>query len=120
MKGFEFPLRFAGGKVATLTDGPKLKSNLRALLVTSIGERTFAPGVGTLAAVSVFQDVGSATCAVLAHEFAKAAAIWEPRVTVRQVKCTPSDGKIATVIEYTINDGSRASEVAAFDIRGQK
>ena len=49
LKGLSFPLKFSSrGSFATTSGMDKIKENIRALVLTSVGERVMNPNIGTM------------------------------------------------------------------------
>ena len=58
LKGLSFPLRFTKrGALAVTTGIDKIKENIRAIVLTTVGERLMRPNVGTLGQTAVFQNM---------------------------------------------------------------
>ncbi len=106
IKGMAFPIKIGPlGHFEGLSGSAKLKSNIKAIVMTALGDRLMRPRFGNLGFAYVFRNVDSATCTLLETATAEAIARHEPRVTVVGVSCSQGIeyGWIRTHVQYRIN-----------------
>lgn len=91
-RGFAFPMRVdAAGRIA-LTDGAgDLDCSLRVVLATAPGERVMRSTFGCAIWDLVFEPINDNTLGLMAEVVREAIAMWEPRVTVQEVRTIPAD-----------------------------
>lgn len=112
-KGWRFPPRWrreAGEKGPVGVELVRAEEDVRqAILIilrTGVGERVMHPTFGAGIDRYVFAPRTVDTCFRLREEVEKALLLWEPRIVLEEVSCTPSDddtGRINVFVEYRID-----------------
>ena len=71
--------------VAIVTDEESVKQSVKLLVLTSLYERVFQPGVGSEVNRVLFEPLNTVTTAVLAQYIADVLKQFEPRITLQYV-----------------------------------
>lgn len=83
LKGLSFPLKFSGrGSFSTSAGVDKIKQNIQAIVLTSVGERIMNPVIGTLGITSVFQNMSEGQKSLLKHHIKLGIETGESRVSI--------------------------------------
>lgn len=89
IKGFSFPFRVSPrGGMEESTGIEKIKGNLRALVLTALGERLMSPDVGTLGYNYLFSNIDSSEFVFLKQDIKSGIERGERRVAITDVRMT--------------------------------
>lgn len=92
LKGLSFPLMFnKRGSLSTTTGVDKIKENIKAIVLTSMGERLMNPGVGSLGYKELFRNIDPMESSMLKHQIRLGVEAGESRVTVLDVDVQQPD-----------------------------
>ena len=106
LKGFSFPLRFSNlGSFSLSTGVDKIKENIRAIVLTSMGDRIMNPDIGTLGRLSVFQSMSASQLNLLKHHLKTGIEAGETRISVLdiQVTQTTQDGELLVDLTFKLD-----------------
>ena len=106
LKGLSFPLKFSGrGSLSTTTGVDKIKENIKAIVLTSLGERFMNPSVGTMGISSVFQNMSDGQESLLKHHIKLGVETGESRVSILDLtlKQDTPDGVLLVDMVFKIN-----------------
>lgn len=115
LKGLSFPLRFSGrGSFATSTGGDKIKENIKAIVLTSVGERVMNPKIGTMGLTHVFQNMSEGQISLLKHHIKLGIETGESRVTVVDLNITQDtpDGLLLVELTFKVNTQTEFENLA--------
>lgn len=94
LKGFAFPFRLSGrGGVVEKTGVDKVKDNLAAIVLTSIGERLMAPDVGTYGYERMFKNMSPQDVGIVKYDLKRGLENGERRATVTNIDISEPDGQ---------------------------
>lgn len=83
LKGLSFPLKInKRGGFGVSTGVEKIKDNLKALILTGLGERVMNPSVGSMGYAHLFNNLGYSELSILKHRIRTGIEAGESRVTV--------------------------------------
>lgn len=86
-RGISFPFRLdSGGRVAWSAGTQNVAENIRAILVTELGERIMLAEFGTRIQSAIFEPNTPATRRLIEKEIQEAIERWEPRVQLENVR----------------------------------
>ncbi len=104
--GLGFPLRTdSRGRLVLVSGEEDIAESIRIILGTRPGERVMRPTFGCRAYELIFEPRTPSTISLLQEYVYEALRMWEPRINVRRVNVTPSegaDGALIAEIEYEI------------------
>ena len=104
--GWDFPPTFEGGpdRVRMISDEEDIRSSLRILLSTTIGERRMQPRYGCNMDRLVFEPADGTLQAYLKDLIKIATLYFEPRIILDDVTLEPQpyEGLIVITVSYTI------------------
>lgn len=106
IKGFSFPFGFSPrGGVNESTNLDKIKANLNALVLTSIGERLMSPNVGTVGYKMLYSNMSAPEVIALKYDIKTGIEAGESRVVVvdLQVTVPDTDGRAIVDITFLLN-----------------
>ena len=85
-------------------DKAAIVQSITALLLTSKGERPFQPELGCGISRSLFEPLDYATAGMIRSEVASVLELYEPRITVDNIRVTPDEQNNGYSVElfYTI------------------
>lgn len=125
-KGWAFPLQINQRGGLALVDGyEEIGQAIRIILGTAVGERVMRPEFGSRLHELVFAPINEETKALARRYVEDALAMWEPRITLREVKVEEADihsgahhaspGVLSIELDYEINStGDQRSLVYPF------
>ena len=88
-------------------DADAIKDHIRALILTTRGERVMRPSLGTRSLDFVFENNNKALEDAIRYDLAQTLARYESRITVVSISVLPDREAITLVITYTINATQR-------------
>ena len=105
--GWAFPPTFTGSTnvAAMVNDEEDIHQSLRILLSTIPGERVHKPKFGCGIHKMVYEKMNSSTETLFKHTIEKAILLFEPRITLNEVKfdfSNEEEGKLLILLEYTV------------------
>jgi phage baseplate assembly protein W len=104
--GWDFPPTFEGGpdRVRMISDEEDIRSSLRILLSTTVGERRMQPKYGCNMDRLVFEPADGSLQAYLKDLVKIAILYFEPRIILDDLtlEAQPFEGQILLTISYTI------------------
>jgi phage baseplate assembly protein W len=104
--GWDFPPAFEGGpdRVRMVSDADDIRSSLRILLSTTVGERRMQPRYGCNVHRLVFEPADGTFQAYIKDLVKIAILYFEPRIILDDVRLEPEplEGRILLDITYTI------------------
>lgn len=106
LKGLSFPLKFSGrGSLSTTTGVDKIKENIKAIVLTSVGERVMNPAIGTMGVNSIFQNMEEGQKSLLKHHIKLGIETGESRVSILDLtlKQDAPDGVLLVDMVFKIN-----------------
>jgi phage baseplate assembly protein W len=106
LKGFAFPFRLSGrGGVVEKTGVDKVKDNMKAIILTSIGERLMSPNVGTYGYERLFKNMTDQDVGIIKYDLTRGIENGESRVTVTDIQVTtPNEyGHCLVKVEFILN-----------------
>lgn len=106
LKGLSFPLRFTKrGALAVTTGIDKIKENIRAIVLTTVGERLMRPNVGTLGQTVVFQNMDEGQISTLSFHLKSGIELGESRVIVLDLDISQQDqdGRLVVNIMFKLD-----------------
>jgi uncharacterized protein len=104
--GWDFPPTFDGGPdtVRMVSDEDDIRSSLRILLTTTVGERRMQPRYGCNVYRMVFEPADATLQAYIKDMVKIAILYFEPRIILNDVTLEPDplEGRLTLIIDYTI------------------
>lgn len=102
LRGFAFPFRIdpRSGGVAVTVGPPKLKENLKHLLLTRIGERLMVREYGGGVTQLLHENINDGLIAVARHQIARAIVRFEPRILPQEIAVIPRNGELFLRVTY--------------------
>ena len=104
--GWDFPPTFEGGpdRVRMISDEEDIRSSLRILLSTTVGERRMQPQYGCRVDRLVFEPADGTLQAYIKDLVKIAILYFEPRIILDNVTLEPEplEGRILLTLSYTI------------------
>jgi len=90
--------------IGTVKDLDAIKTSLRNILLTRLGERPFEPRFGSRVYDSLFEQVDFITLDALASSVIEAITLWEPRVQLTKVDpvARPDENEVEVVIQFNV------------------
>lgn len=117
-----FDLRFRGlgspivkrprGYFQTQYSRDLIKSSILSILSTNKGERVFVPEYGSNLPKMLFEPNDSVTRNLIRQVVSEDVAIWEKRVSVKDVKVSYTDHNIRVFVEFQLVNTSIVDSVA--------
>tara|TARA_R110000824_G_scaffold75003_4_gene190523 strand:- start:2114 stop:2485 length:372 start_codon:yes stop_codon:yes gene_type:complete len=102
LKGLAFPLTISSrGSFQQKTGIEKIKDNIKALILTSLGERLMSPQVGCLGYSYLFRALSSEEVSILKHHLIMGLEASETRITVVDVDVRAADREGRLLIDMT-------------------
>jgi len=103
-RGFAFPLRLAGGGIATAEYEEDIRQAIRIVLDTEPGERVMRPDFGAGLRALLFEPINQHTTALIRHRVEQALIQWEPRIDSIGVgvRADPPRGRIDIDVHYRV------------------
>jgi len=105
--GFAFPLQVnAQGSLQLSSGAPNLEESIWIVLKTQLGERVYRPTFGSRLADLAFEPLSIQTLLNIRLCVEEALQMWEPRLTLKEVRTEPDPirGKVNIEIIYQPND----------------
>ena len=95
--------------IGTIKDLDAIKSSLRNILLTRLGERPFEPRFGCRIYDSLFQPLDFITLDAMASSVIEAITLWEPRVQLVAVNpvARPELNEVEVVIQFNVRGAAR-------------
>jgi phage baseplate assembly protein W len=92
------------GDIATVKDIDAIKTSLRNILLTRLGERPFEPRFGSRVYDSLFEQLDFITLDALASSVIEAITLWEPRVSITRVEpvARPDENEVEVIIIFSV------------------
>jgi|15BtaG_2_1085339.scaffolds.fasta_scaffold03494_2 uncharacterized protein len=114
LKGLSFPLRIGPrGSFIESTGIDKIKDNIKAIILTSMGERVMSPNVGSLGYLYLFKSIDSQSGQELQNYIRTGVELSESRVSVISVDLTPTDkGKLLINMTFKIDTGTEYHDLS--------
>ena len=106
LKGLSFPLNFSSrGSFSTTSGMDKIKENIRALVLTSVGERVMNPNIGTMGKSHVFRNIDAQRLSLMKHHIKTGIELGDRRGVVLdlQLSQTDQDGKVLVDVSFKID-----------------
>lgn len=107
LRGFAFPFRLGSqGGVVEKSGIEKVKDNLSAIVMTSVGERLLSPNVGTYGYERLFKNMTAQDLGIVKHDIRRGLEGGESRVTVTNVDVTqPNEyGHCIVKVDFLLNE----------------
>jgi phage baseplate assembly protein W len=124
LKGTSLPFRFGTAGGVVMEKGlSKIKQNIRAILMTTVGERTHRPSFGSqISLTTMFRNLNEGTKASMQEILAASLRRYEPRVTLISVVLSQDNssvpGEVLVEITYKVSStGSYEQMTVAFEGR---
>lgn len=117
LKGLSFPIRFgARGSLTTTTGSDKIKENIKAIVLTSVGERVMNPTVGTHSYEYVFRNMTEQQQSLLKHQLRLGIEAGETRVTVMDIEVAQKDrgGQFLLNITFKLDTETEFENLVVF------
>jgi phage baseplate assembly protein W len=105
LKGLSFPIKFSPRGSLTTSEGvDKIKENIKAIALTSLGERLMSPNVGTMGYTHLFRNMGEGELGLLKHHLRLGIEAGENRVTILDVNISrpEQDGQLLVSLSFQI------------------
>lgn len=102
-KGFDVPFHLASGGAdsPSIVEGnDALDRSIRTIVSTYPGERVYRPTFGCFARGNVFENMTRATAVQIASNIKDALRIWEPRISVRDVRFELDENTVYLTISW--------------------
>ena len=121
--GWAFPPSFSGDAYSTaMVEGEEdIRQSLMILLSTVPGERVHRPDYGCGIHKVVYEKMNSNTMSLFRHIIEKAVLLFEPRITLNDVKfdfSSEKEGRLLIQLEYTVRlTNTRSNMVYPFYFR---
>ena len=121
--GWAFPPSFSGEAYpAAMVEGEEdIRQSLMILLSTVPGERVHRPDYGCGIHKVVYEKMNSNTMSLFRHIIEKAVLLFEPRITLNDVKfdfSSEKEGRLLIQLEYTVRlTNTRSNMVYPFYFR---
>lgn len=114
LKGLSFPLRIGPrGSFIESTGIDKIKDNIKAIILTSMGERVMSPNVGSLGYLYLFKSIDSQGGQELQNYIRTGVELSESRVSVISVDLNPTDkGKLLINMTFKIDTGTEYHDLS--------
>ena len=90
--------------IGTIKDLDAIKTSLRNILLTRLGERPFEPAFGSKVYDSLFEQIDFITLDAIASSVIDAITLWEPRVQILSVDpiAAPDENEVEVVIVFNV------------------
>ena len=106
LKGISFPLKFNKRGSLSVTEGmDKIKENIKAIIITGVGERVMNPSVGALGYKELFRNMDAAEVALLKYQLRLGIEAGEGRVTILDIEVSQPqrEGQLAVDLTFKID-----------------
>ena len=106
ISGLSLPLRITPrGGFSRSIGIDKIKQNLKALILTSMGERVMSPGIGTLGYMYLFRNMTFEERNLLETQIATSLERGEPNVIITEVDIfdVSDQGRLNVVVKFRID-----------------
>ncbi len=106
LQGLSFPLRFtARGGLSVSSGLDKIKENIKAIVITTAGERVMRPSVGTLGQTAVFQNLDEGQLSTLSYHLKNGIEAGDNRVVVLDlnIQQVDQDGRLLVDIMFKLD-----------------
>lgn len=108
-RGWSFPPRInSHGGIEMVSDHEEINQAIRIILETAQGERVMRPEFGSRLHELVFAPINEETMALARLYVEDALAIWEPRITVKEIQVF---GPFQDALNYKTAPGSLTIEI---------
>jgi uncharacterized protein len=102
-RGWLFPLRTAGGQIATNAFEEQIAQSIRLIIGTNPGERRMRPDFGAGLNAFVFEPISAVTLERIRRRVQDALIDWEPRIDVEKVTAlVAGEGRIDIGVSYRV------------------
>lgn len=108
-KGLVYPVvKWSGGYFSTRTTKDLIKSSIRMILTTRLGERVMLPEFGSRLYELVFEPMDDSLKALARTFVIEALQRWEPRITLQNVTMgtDPDNNTFFISLTYAINENA--------------
>lgn len=114
LKGLSFPLRMSPrGSFVESTGIEKIKDNIKAIILTSMGERVMSPNVGSLGYLYLFKSINSSNGEELKNYIRTGVELSESRVSVVSVDLFPeNNGKLLINMTFKIDTSTEFHDLS--------
>lgn len=97
--GWRFPIEVDGrGGIRLARGQQEIEEAIFLILSTPIGQRLMRPTFGSRIHELVFAPINASTMTTAAHYVEEALGMWEPRIEVLDIACTPAVGAAACLL----------------------
>jgi len=106
LKGLSFPISFNKRGSLSQSEGlTKIKENLKALVLTAVGERRMNPHVGASGYEYMFRNLDESEISILKYQIRMGLEAGESRVTIVNVTITQPDqeGQLLIDISFRVD-----------------
>ncbi len=106
-RGWAFPLQLnVQGGIQFSSDSEKVRESIWIILRTSPGERLYRPNFGCRLSELAFAPLNSDTLLQIRIYVTEALEVWEPRITLHNVRTEPDPvrGRVDIIIKYKLKD----------------
>ena len=117
LKGLSFPLQFnKRGSLSVTTGVDKIKENIRAIVLTSVGERVMNPHIGSVGYQYLFRNLETSEKSILKHQIREGIERGEGRITVLVVNVDQPDqeGQLQISMEFRIDTSNEFENLTFF------
>lgn len=121
-KGLVLPVaKWSGGYFTTRSTKDLIRSSVRMILHTRLGERVMLPEFGSRLHELAFEPMDDILKQLARTFVIDAITRWEPRVTLRDVKITTDsdNSRFGIVVVYTINENAEQDSLVLSGFGGQ-
>jgi len=114
--GLAFPLKITGdsGPLIACSYEEHIKQSLRALLLTTRGERVMRPEFGSGLKAYLFEGIDTTTASLIKNEVQTTVESFEPRVEILDVEVDNNSrepGVLHVILSYRIKAGGAADQL---------
>lgn len=115
-RGWSFPPVFDkfGKEVIMLEAEESIRSSMRLLLSTELGERVMQPFFGWKRDRWLFESMTTTAATAMEKEIETALLMYEPRVNLNEVRILPDEiaaGKISILVDYTVRSTNKRNNL---------
>jgi len=117
LKGLSFPLTFSRrGALSTSTGVDKIKENIKAIVLTSLGDRLMNPHIGSVGYHYLFRSIEESERSFLKHQIRQGVESGEGRVTVLDVVVEQPnrEGELLISMEFKIDTSNEFENITFY------
>jgi len=106
INGLSFPLKInSRGGFSQSVGVEKIKENIKALILTSVGDRVMNPSIGTLGYMYLFRNMSFEERSLLETQIASSIERVETRVVITEVNIfdVSEKGELKIVVEFRVD-----------------